>query len=68
MVIHCPDKQQPVTANQHGRERQQEDLLRGLQQRFDARPLTAEAHQRNHKEKRPDDAVSEDLISRNVGD
>ena len=68
MVIHCPDKQQPVTANQHGRERQQEDLLRGLQQRFDARPLTAEAHQRNHKEERPDDAVSEDLVSRNVGD
>ncbi len=36
VVIHCPDKQQPVTADQHGRERQQENLLRGLQQRFDA--------------------------------
>ncbi len=68
MVIHRPDEQQPVAADQYRRKRQQEDLFRGLQQRFNAGPLTADAHQRDHKEKRPDDAVSEDLVGRNIGD
>ncbi len=68
MVIHRPDKQQPVSTNQHRRECEQEDLFRGFQQRFDAGPLTADAHQRNHEEKRPDNAVSEDLVRRYIGD
>ena len=68
MVIHRPDKQQPVAAHQHRRERQQEHLFRRFQQPFDLRPLTADADQRDHEKEGPDHAVSQNFIGGNIVD
>ena len=68
VVIHRPDEQQPVTADQHCRERQQEDLARRLQQLFHLRPLTADADERHHEEERPDHAMGQNFIGGNIVD
>jgi len=61
VVIYRPDKQQPVAADQRGRNRQHQHFLRLTHYGFHARPAAADGDQQQHKQRRPDDAMRHDL-------
>ncbi|MNJ77403.1 hypothetical protein D3C77_748980 [compost metagenome] len=50
VVIHRPDKQQPVAADQHRGHRQQEQPFAIVAGGAHLRPVTPERDQRQHKE------------------
>lgn len=64
VIIHRPDKQQPVAADQQRGERQQQQALAVGAGGAHLRPVTPQRHQRQHKEKRPDNPVGKDFVGR----
>ncbi len=68
LVIHRPDKQQPVAADGKSRHRQQQHFLRLTQHQLRLNPAAAQADQQHHKQRRPDHAVGHDFAGRNLFD